>query len=243
MTTIGGQMGLRPTADRERDSVLRPTGRDTVVVALAYPSSRRGVRIALEHHGFAVVAEAGTAEQAVAAALEHRPRLCLIDLEMPGGGVQATTQILAELEDTTVAIMTASLENPQLYDAVRAGANGCLLKGTAPDRLTISLRALLDGEVVLPRILTERLVGDLRRRTSVEPDVSAEEVAPADADLTDAQDGAPAPEADLAHPALGKRSRLLYIPRLLRHFRRRRRGGMPTAEAWASARIRMRGYS
>jgi len=253
---------VKPATDPGHDDVLVPTSRDTVVVALAYPSSRRGVRIALEHHGFAVVAEAGTAEEAVAAALQHRPRLCLLDLEMPGGAVDATAQILAELDHTTVAIMTASLENPQLYDAVRAGANGCLLKGIAPDRLTISLRALLDGEAVLPRILTDRLVGDLRRRPLAEPDASAERVATAKRDVSaervatakpartpnraptpDPSAGTRAPEGDAEHPQVERRSRLLYVPRLLRHFRRRQRSGMPMVEAWASARARMRAYS
>ncbi len=254
MKTIGGQFEEVPTNGLRRASGRTPIRAASVVLALAYPSTRQGIRIALERHGLEVVAEAKTADDAVAAAQSHHPDLCLLDLEMPGGGVQATSRILADLPDTKIAILTASLENPLLLDAVRAGADGCLLKGTAPDRLMIALQALLDGEVVLPRLLTDRLVDDLRQRPLRQSTLRGDDTESTGQARTGPPTPAPAhpitQSPETPHPSPwtgshdypGRPSRLLYMPRLMRHFRHRRLGGMPIADAWVSARARMREY-
>lgn len=83
-----------------------------------------------------VAAEAG---DATAAAVRERPDICLLDVRMPGGGIRATIGIVAAVPDTTVVIYTASQTDADLFDALRAGASGYLLKDTDPARLPLAL--------------------------------------------------------------------------------------------------------
>jgi DNA-binding NarL/FixJ family response regulator len=191
----------------------------TVVIAGEEFVVRARVRHALEHHGFSVVAAASDADEAVAAALEHRPRLCLLELGLPGDGIAAIEAISSELPDTRIATLSDAISDEDAFRAIRAGADGLLLKATAPDRLTAALAAMARGETALPRSLTGRLVEELRLR-----------------------------DAPLRAPARGASvgSRLLYgplyVPRFMRHLRRRMRADMRFGVAWGSARARVREY-
>lgn len=111
-----------------------------------------------------VAAEAGDATAAVAAALRERPDICLLDVRMPGGGIRATIGIVAAVPDTTVVIYTASQTDADLFDALRAGASGYLLKDTDPARLPLALLGVLRGEAALPRTLVARLIEEFRER-------------------------------------------------------------------------------
>ncbi|HEY5194073.1 MAG TPA: response regulator transcription factor [Solirubrobacteraceae bacterium] len=128
-----------------------------------HATARLGVRVALEDGGFQVVAEAVDAPSAVAAALEHRPDLCLLDVYMPGGGIAAAAELTEALPDMPIVMLSVSETNDDLFDAIRAGACGYLLKDTDPQRLPFALRAVLDGEAPLPRVLTARLITEFRR--------------------------------------------------------------------------------
>src|SRR5919202_6640077 len=79
-----------------------------VVVAAPHAPTRTGVRLTLERDGFIVSAEEATRAAAVAAALRDRPELCLIDVDLPGGGIEAAATIRAELPETHVVMLTAS---------------------------------------------------------------------------------------------------------------------------------------
>jgi DNA-binding NarL/FixJ family response regulator len=133
------------------------------VLADDHATARLGVRLALEDGGFHVVAEAVDARSAVKAALEHRPDLCLLDVYMPGKGI-AAAELAELLPEMPIVMLTVSDTSEDLFEALRAGACGYLLKDTDPQRLPFALGAVLDGEAPLPRVLTARLITEFRRR-------------------------------------------------------------------------------
>jgi DNA-binding NarL/FixJ family response regulator len=128
--------------------------------------TRAGVRLALEGKGFAVCAEAFDAAGAVEAALRHHPAVCLLDIHMPGSGIRAAAEITTHLPETAVVMLTVSQNDADLFDALRAGAAGYLLKDTDPERLPHALRGVLAGEAALPRNLVARLIEEFRARDS-----------------------------------------------------------------------------
>ena len=135
-----------------------------VVLADDHPPTRAGVRLALESGGFEVCAEAPDGPGAVEAAQAHGPEICLLDINMPGSGIVAAAEIVRSLPETAVVMLTVSRDDADLFDALRAGARGYLLKDTDPDRLPDALRGVLAGEAALPRALTARLIEEFRRR-------------------------------------------------------------------------------
>jgi DNA-binding NarL/FixJ family response regulator len=121
--------------------------------------------VALEEGGFEVCAEAGDAEEAVQAALREEPDLCLLDVRMPaGGGIRAAAEISERVPSAAIVMLTVSTEESDLFDSLRAGADGYLLKDTDPDRLPFALQGVLDGEAALPRTLAARVIEEFRSR-------------------------------------------------------------------------------
>jgi DNA-binding NarL/FixJ family response regulator len=141
-----------------------PGGPVRVLIADDHPYIRAGIRGALQEGGFVVCEEAADADGAVAAAMEHRPDVCLLDIHMPGNGISAAGRITSRLPDTAVVMLTVSREDSDLFDALRAGASGYLLKDTDPARLPLALRGVLAGEAALPRTLAARLVEEFQGR-------------------------------------------------------------------------------
>lgn len=122
-----------------------------------------GVRIALEDAGgFTIVAEAASAAEAVSVVEELRPDLCLLDVHMPGGGIVAAAKISKSVPGTQVVMLTASRNDDDLFESLRAGAAGYLLKDTDPMRLRNALRGAMQGEAAIPRNLVSRLVAEFR---------------------------------------------------------------------------------
>ena len=140
------------------------SGLTRVLVADDHAPTRAGVRLALEGHGFRICAEAGSAEEAIAGALRERPDLCLLDIGMPGNGVAAAAEIKLRLPETSIVMLTISRDDQDLFESLQAGASGYLLKDTAPARLPLALRGVLDGEAALPRALTARVIEEFRAR-------------------------------------------------------------------------------
>lgn len=135
-----------------------------VLVADDHAHTRAGIRMGLEGDGFDVCAEAATGRRAVDLALEHKPDIALLDIQMPdGNGIWAAYEITEALEDTVVVMLTYSRDEADLFAALRAGASGYLLKDTDPERLSPALRAALAGEVTFPRSLMSRVVGSFER--------------------------------------------------------------------------------
>ena len=135
-----------------------------VVVADDHPPARAGVKAALERGGFVVCAEARDAGTAIAAAREERPDVCLLDIHMPGDGIRAAETIAQELPDCAIVMLTVSRRDEDLFDALRVGASGYLLKDIDPRRLPDALRGVLDGEAALPRRLVALLIEEFRER-------------------------------------------------------------------------------
>jgi DNA-binding NarL/FixJ family response regulator len=140
------------------------TPRIRVVIADDHVPTRRGVRAALEDAGFDVCADVGSAAAAVRAAVAHDPEVVLLDVNMPGGGIAAAGEISEQRPNAQIVMLTASRDDADLFDALRAGASGYLLKDTDPDRLGHALRGVLSGEAALPRALVARVVEEFRER-------------------------------------------------------------------------------
>lgn len=145
-----------------------PTPAPTVLLADDHSPLRRGVRVALEQSGFNVVVEADDADSAVAGALRRRPAVCVLDVGMPGSGIEAARRIKAQLPETSVVMLTVSRDDRDVFAALLAGASGYLLKDTNPTRLGAALRGVLAGEAALPRALSLRLIEEFRRRRTRE---------------------------------------------------------------------------
>jgi DNA-binding NarL/FixJ family response regulator len=135
-----------------------------VLIADDHPPTRAGIARALEDRGFIICAEASDCRTAVEAALAHRPDAALIDIHMPGSGIAATEIITARLPDIAVIMLTVSRNDADLFDALRAGAQGYLLKDINPDRLPDAVLGVLDGEAAMPRSLVAHLIEEFRER-------------------------------------------------------------------------------
>jgi len=161
----------------------------TVVIADDHAPTRAGVRQALELDGLVVVASVADGPKAVAAALEHRPEVCLLDIHMPGGGVRAASQITSTLPDTAVVMLTASRDDEDLFTALRAGASGYLMKDMDPDRIARSLRGVLAGEAALPRWLVRKVLEEFRaeprKALSRKPKRPASQLTPREQEILD----------------------------------------------------------
>ena len=133
-----------------------------VLIADDHPPTRAGVRVALEEGGFAVCGEAADAEAAIAMAIAERPDICLLDISMPGDGIAAAARICELLPDTSVVMLTVVEDEEHLFDALRAGAIGYLLKDIDSEDLPRALRGVLNGEAALPRALVRRVIDQFR---------------------------------------------------------------------------------
>lgn len=137
----------------------------SVLLADDHARTRAMVRAALEQSGgFRVCAEAADADSAVLAATREQPDVCLLDINMPGSGIAATAAITAALPGTAVVMLTVSRQDEDLFDALRAGASGYLLKGLDEDTIGDSLHRVLNGEATLPGTLVARLIEEFRDR-------------------------------------------------------------------------------
>jgi DNA-binding NarL/FixJ family response regulator len=138
--------------------------RARVLIADDHPPTRAGVRVALERDGFVVCAEAADAMEAIDAALRERPDVCLLDIHMPGDGIHAAETIARAVPEAAVVMLTVSRLDADLFDALRVGASGYLLKDIDPMRLPLALRGVLSGEAALPRRLVTLLIEEFRER-------------------------------------------------------------------------------
>jgi DNA-binding NarL/FixJ family response regulator len=137
----------------------------SVLLADDHARTRAMVRIALEESGeFRVCAEASDADSAVAGAKREHPDVCLLDINMPGNGIAAAAEITGALPNTAVVMLTVSRQDDDLFDALRAGASGYLLKGLDEASIGDALRRVLAGEATLPGTLVSRLVDEFRDR-------------------------------------------------------------------------------
>lgn len=135
-----------------------------IVIADDHVLVRQGIRAFLETHGdLEIVDEAEDAAGAARACAEHRPHVALVDLVMPGGGIEATRMIRQSSPDTQVVLLTSFEDARQIVAAVQAGALSCLLKDVDADALADALRKAARGEAVLHQRVAAKLMDALRR--------------------------------------------------------------------------------
>jgi NarL family two-component system response regulator LiaR len=135
-----------------------------IVIADDHVLVRQGIRAFLETHAdLAIVGEAEDAAGAIALCAEHRPDVALVDLVMPGGGIEATRAIRAASPQTQVVLLTSFEDAQQIVAAVQAGALSCMLKDVDADALADTLRKAARGEAVLHPRVAAKLMDTLRR--------------------------------------------------------------------------------
>lgn len=141
-----------------------------IVVADDHPLFREGVVASLMATGdFAVVGEAGDAPGAVRLAREQLPDLILLDVTMPGSGLQAAAEIAAACPATRIVMLTVSEDEDDLMAALTAGASGYLLKGVSARELVAGLRSVAAGEVYVAPSLAGRMLRELSKPRSATP--------------------------------------------------------------------------
>ncbi len=118
---------------------------------------------------FTIVAEAENGERAVALAKLHKPDVILMDLRMPVmGGVEATRRVVAAVPAARVVVLTTFEEDEEIFEALRAGAAGYLLKACSADKLCEAVRAAAKGTSVLEPSVAARMMAELSRLSARE---------------------------------------------------------------------------
>ena len=131
-----------------------------VVLADDHPIFRSGLRAVLESsRNIDVAGEADGGTTAVALVLRTAPDVVLMDLHMPDlNGVDATRQILADLPDTAVLVLTMLQDDMSIHAAIRAGARGYLVKGARPSEILAAIDGVAAGQVVFGAPLADRVL-------------------------------------------------------------------------------------
>jgi DNA-binding NarL/FixJ family response regulator len=131
---------------------------------------RSGFRLILEAHGFEVVGEAADGRQAVDLAHSERPEVILMDVRMPGmDGIDATREVVRALPDVKVLVLTTFDLDEYVYDALRAGASGFLLKDVGRADLVAAVNVVAAGDALLAPSVTRRLLADFARSQPAAP--------------------------------------------------------------------------
>lgn len=137
-----------------------------VVLVDDHDRLRARVRRSLEAGGCVVVAEGGTVAEAEALALEHRPDVLLVDVHMPDGrGVQAVEAVTRAAPEVRSVVLSQSSADEDVFDALRAGAAGYVLKDDDPDELPERLAGVVAGAASVTPTLVTRLLEEFRAPT------------------------------------------------------------------------------
>jgi DNA-binding NarL/FixJ family response regulator len=121
---------------------------------------RRGLQMVLEaEEGLEVVAEAGDGQEAVSKAEETIPDVVLMDVKMPKrSGIEATRALKEVLPNTKIVMLTISDEESDLYEAIKAGASGYLLKEISIEEVANAVRAVEAGQSLISPSMASKLL-------------------------------------------------------------------------------------
>ncbi|WP_027165707.1 response regulator transcription factor [Mesorhizobium sp. WSM3224] len=140
-----------------------------------HPLFREGVARSLgEIGGFELVGEGASAEDAERLVRASTPDILLLDISMPGGGLNALGGILSAVPDQKVVMLTVSETNADVAHALKAGARGYVLKGVGSKALAEILRDVANGQSYVSPSLSARLLSDLLQPTGSKPDPLAQ---------------------------------------------------------------------
>ena len=115
-------------------------------------------------HGYEVVGTAGDGLEALEEARHLHPDLILMDIEMPGcGGLTATRLIKAEMPDTKIVMLTVAQQDEVLFESLKSGASGYLLKSSRASQLLLHLGQLAEGQAALSPGLAEKILEEFAR--------------------------------------------------------------------------------
>jgi DNA-binding NarL/FixJ family response regulator len=142
-----------------------------VVLADDQAMVRAGLRLILETQpDIEVVGEAADGEEALRVAKQQRPDLVLMDIRMPRvDGIEATSRLIAEQPAPRVLVVTTFDADRFVYEALRAGASGFILKDSSPEQLVAAVRLVAAGDALLAPASTRRLI-ETRARAGREVD-------------------------------------------------------------------------
>lgn len=142
-----------------------------ILIADDHSLFRQGLRSLLEaEEDLRVIGEAANGREALRGALETHPDVVLMDIQMPGlDGVEATKEILKEFPEAKVVMLTMYRQDAYVFEAVKAGARGYLLKDVDAETLVDAVRRVNEGEVLLDAELAEQIIHDFRAKRDVLP--------------------------------------------------------------------------
>ncbi len=134
----------------------------TIAVIDDHPLFREGVmRILSEIAGFRIVGEGSTSEEALALSASISPDILLMDISMPGGGLNVILPILQKNPDQKIIMLTVSETSDDVMSALSKGAKGYVLKGVGSRILAEIVRAVASGETYVSPSLSARLLSDM----------------------------------------------------------------------------------
>jgi DNA-binding NarL/FixJ family response regulator len=148
-----------------------------VLLADDHALFRDGIRSLLEARGSEIVGEAENGREAVELAKKLSPDVVLMDLNMPEmGGLAATRLISADAPEVKVVMLTASEDDADLFEAIKSGAQGYLLKNLKADELMAMLENVLHDEPALTPALARKLLGEFAKPTSTRHERASDEL-------------------------------------------------------------------
>jgi DNA-binding NarL/FixJ family response regulator len=156
-----------------------------VLVADDQSMVRAGFRLLLANEpDIDVVAEAGNGLEAVNLAARYRPTVILMDIRMPVlDGLQATRRIVAADESARILILTTFDLDEYVYQALRAGASGFVLKDDPPEQLLAAIRVVAAGDALLSPTVTRRVIRQFSRIPHVAPPPGIDELTERERDV------------------------------------------------------------
>ena len=166
-----------PEREEEQDELVR------VLIADDQALFRRGLCVVLgTEGGIGVVAEAENGEEAVEKARELAPDVVLMDVRMPRvDGITAARQIRSDLPTTRILMLTVSDEEDDLYEAIKAGAAGYLLKEISIEEVADAIRAVVQGQSLISPSMASKLLNEfnvLARRADGKQQFAAPSLTP-----------------------------------------------------------------